>query len=122
MIDHKSPKYQFLQRLGITATNQGVLHNSWTGSGPKITSVNPSTGETIAEVITASSSEADAAVAAAVKAWDQWADMPAPKRGDIVRQIGDALRANLDDLGSLVSLEMGSTEWPTAAYALTDRL
>lgn len=41
------------------------------------------------------------------KAWDIWADIPAPKRGEIVRQIGDALRKKLEPLGKLVSLEMG---------------
>lgn len=41
------------------------------------------------------------------EAWQIWADMPAPKRGEIVRQIGDALREKLEPLGKLVSLEMG---------------
>lgn len=41
------------------------------------------------------------------KAWSSWADMPAPKRGEIVRQIGVALRDKLDPLGKLVSMEMG---------------
>jgi aldehyde dehydrogenase family 7 protein A1 len=43
----------------------------------------------------------------ATKAWKKWADTPAPHRGEIVRQIGDALRQNLEPLGKLVSLEMG---------------
>lgn len=46
-------------------------------------------------------------VTAAEKAWDVWADLPAPRRGEIVRQIGDALRNKLVPLGKLVSIEMG---------------
>jgi aldehyde dehydrogenase family 7 protein A1 len=41
------------------------------------------------------------------KAWSTWADIPAPKRGEIVRQIGVALREKLEPLGKLVSMEMG---------------
>lgn len=49
----------------------------------------------------------EACVQEAEKAWQLWADLPAPKRGEIVRQIGDALRNKLDLLGKLVSIEMG---------------
>lgn len=41
------------------------------------------------------------------KVWEQWARLPAPKRGEIVRQIGNAIREKLTPLGQLVSLEMG---------------
>ena len=44
---------------------------------------------------------------AAEEAWKVWADLPVPARGDIVRQIGDALRTKIEPLGKLVSLEMG---------------
>lgn len=43
----------------------------------------------------------------ALEAWKYWSDIPAPKRGEIVRQIGNALRQKLEPLGKLVSLEMG---------------
>ena len=107
MIDHNSSKYQFLKRLGLSATNDGVLSDKWGGSGPKVSSVSPATGETIGEVSSATVTELDHCIQSSVEAWQTWADLPAPKRGEIVRQIGDALRANLDDLGALVSLEMG---------------
>jgi len=42
-----------------------------------------------------------------LEAWQVWADVPAPKRGEIVRQIGDALRQKLEPLGKLISMEMG---------------
>jgi len=43
----------------------------------------------------------------ALDAWKYWSDIPAPKRGEIVRQIGSALRQKLEPLGKLVSMEMG---------------
>lgn len=43
----------------------------------------------------------------ALDAWEYWSDIPAPKRGEIVRQIGSALRQKLEPLGKLVSMEMG---------------
>lgn len=55
----------------------------------------------------ASPADYEACATAAQKAWHEWAEMPAPARGEIVRQIGDALREKLQPLGQLVSLEMG---------------
>lgn len=49
----------------------------------------------------------DRCVSNALEAWKYWSDIPAPKRGEIVRQIGSALRHKLEPLGMLVSLEMG---------------
>lgn len=48
-------------------------------------------------------------VSNALDAWKYWSEIPAPKRGEIVRQIGSALRQKLKPLGKLVSLEMGNT-------------
>jgi len=70
-------------------------------------SVSPSSGETIAEVVTASSSDVERCISAAQEAYPAWASLPAPQRGDIVRQVGDALRTHRQSLGSLISLEMG---------------
>lgn len=49
----------------------------------------------------------DRCVLNALDAWKYWSDIPAPKRGEIVRQIGSALRQKLEPLGKLVSMEMG---------------
>lgn len=49
----------------------------------------------------------DRCVSNALEAWKIWSDIPAPKRGEIVRQIGSAFRQKLEPLGKLVSLEMG---------------
>ncbi|RWS12975.1 aldehyde dehydrogenase-like protein [Dinothrombium tinctorium] len=100
-------KYAFLTNLGIEKTNLGVFANNWTGSGKVIKSVCPANGRPIAEVITGSLTDYEQTVEATQKAWNTWTDLPAPKRGEIVRQIGNALREYKSDLGKLVSLEMG---------------
>ena len=67
----------------------------------------PITGEMIARVATTKASEFDRAVAASRDAFRQWRSVPAPRRGDLVRLLGDELRANLSTLGRLVTLEAG---------------
>uniref|UniRef100_A0A4W3IRB4 aldehyde dehydrogenase (NAD(+)) n=1 Tax=Callorhinchus milii TaxID=7868 RepID=A0A4W3IRB4_CALMI len=78
----------------------------WAGLGI-VTSYCPSNNEPIARVKQASLEDYEETVQKAKEAWKIWADIPAPKRGEIVRQIGDALRKKLKVLGNLVSLEMG---------------
>uniref|UniRef100_A0A914V9H7 aldehyde dehydrogenase (NAD(+)) n=1 Tax=Plectus sambesii TaxID=2011161 RepID=A0A914V9H7_9BILA len=101
------PKYAFLKELGLEAENKGVFDGKWGGSGPVVESVCPANNKVIAKVRTGTVAEYDTAVANAKAAWDHWADVPAPARGQIVRQIGERLRQNLQNLGKLVSLEMG---------------
>lgn len=72
-----------------------------------VQSVSPATGEVIAEVRQGNLEDYRACVAESRKAWSTWADVPAPKRGEIVRQIGVALREKIEPLGKLVSMEMG---------------
>ena len=72
-----------------------------------VQSIFPATGEVIAEVCEGTVDDYRECVAKARKAWNVWADVPAPKRGEIVRQIGVALREKLEPLGKLVSMEMG---------------
>jgi aldehyde dehydrogenase family 7 protein A1 len=69
--------------------------------------LSPATNTPIAEIVHASDRDYDLAVEAAREAWKTWAAIPAPRRGEIVRQIGDALREKKVALGKLVSLEMG---------------
>ncbi|KAF4528730.1 hypothetical protein B566_EDAN008996 [Ephemera danica] len=103
----EQPKYAFLKDLGLEKVNQGVYDGKWSGSGELVTSICPANGQPIAQVRQGSVSDYNRCVDAAKEAWQMWADIPAPKRGDIVRQIGDALRAKLKPLGQLVSMEMG---------------
>ena len=100
-----------LAALNITAVNPGVCTgpNGWiteAGAEPLV-SINPTTGQPIASVLKASSAAADQVIAASAKAFAAWRDVPAPKRGDVVRDLGAALRNKKEPLGDLVSLEMG---------------
>jgi aldehyde dehydrogenase (NAD+) len=99
----------FVERLGITARNSGVYAGEWIDrpDAPTLDSVSPIDGEVIASVTLASEQDYDRAVATSVAAFEAFRMWPAPKRGEIVRQLGNALREHKDDLGALVTLEMG---------------
>ena len=100
-----------LQSLGLEAVNAGV----WSGShgwstdtgGPLIESTNPATGQRLAQVRGATAADYERVMAAAVTAAAAWRSVPAPKRGEAVRLIGEELRSFKDALGSLVSMENG---------------
>ncbi|XP_011308702.1 putative aldehyde dehydrogenase family 7 member A1 homolog [Fopius arisanus] len=100
-------RYGFLKLLGLTQENPGLFDGRWGGSGQLIESICPASGKTIAKIRESTPQEASNAITEARKAWPQWASLPPPARGEIVRQIGDELRKNLRPLGQLVSLEMG---------------
>jgi aldehyde dehydrogenase (NAD+) len=96
--------------LGLTPLNAGT----WTGQlsskeGAPITSYSPVDGQAIGQVTTTTRAEYDAALQKAQDAFLHWRSIPGPKRGEIVRQFGDVLRANKDLLGKLVSFEMGKS-------------
>ena len=99
------------QTLNITDENKGVSTGSeWLGSGTdKISSYSPVDGKLIGNVGTATKKDYKSVVAKAEKAFEEWRSWPAPKRGEIVRQIGDALRKDKEVLGKLVSYEMGKS-------------
>ncbi|KAJ3414294.1 Alpha-aminoadipic semialdehyde dehydrogenase [Chytridiales sp. JEL 0842] len=97
-----------LTQLGIKEKdNLGVYNGVWGGSGPVVQSVSPVTGEVIAEVVTGSTKDMDKTLDLAREAQEVWREVPAPKRGEIVRQIREGLYAKKDALGALVSLEVG---------------
>lgn len=73
-----------------------------------MTSYSPSSGAAIAEVVKGTKEDYESCVVECKKAFKHWASLSAPKRGEIVRQIGDALRDKREALGKLVSLEMGN--------------
>lgn len=106
--DFELPEYQFLQKLGLQSSNRGCFGGGvWRGNGPSVTSFNPTNNKPIATVLEASLEDYDESVKACFSAKKVWMHTPAPKRGEIVRQIGDILRSNLQLLGRLISLEMG---------------
>jgi len=100
-------KYGFLKELELGKVNDGVYSGKWCANGQTVTSYCPSNGQAIAQVREGTLQDYDACIKATEDAWHVWADLPVPKRGEIVRQIGDALRQKLHPLGKLVSLEMG---------------
>jgi len=100
-----------LNALGISAENNGVSTGlAWqAGKGKRIASVSPVDGKLIAHVNMADRAGYEHVVQSAQEAFKTWRLLPAPKRGEIVRQIGDALRLHKEPLGKLVSYEMGKS-------------
>ncbi len=98
-----------LQRLSIADVNPACSHHDWldTKTDKVIDSLNPATGERIAAVRLATAEDYETVVAAAHARFRDWRMVPAPRRGEYVRQLGNALREHKADLGALVSLEMG---------------
>ena len=98
-----------LKELGIEPLNPGASTGSeWmVTKGDETTSYSPIDGSLIAKVTNATLDDYEHIVAKAQEAYKKWRIVPAPKRGLVVHQIGEALRANKEKLGYLVSLEMG---------------
>tara|TARA_Y100001970_G_scaffold239730_1_gene301929 strand:- start:186 stop:1709 length:1524 start_codon:yes stop_codon:yes gene_type:complete len=101
----------FLKELGIEDNNYGASlgpgHWSNTEDSGKIESKNPSSGELIASVYQCNKDDYSYIVKESVYAYNEWRKVPAPERGQLIRNLGNALRDYKDLLGSLVSLEMG---------------
>lgn len=102
---------EFLKDLKIASQNKGLSTGStWlAGKGPLIESVSPVNGKLIASVESADSHGYEEVVKKAESAFLQWRQWPAPRRGEVVRQIGESLREHKDSLGRLVSYEMGKS-------------
>jgi aldehyde dehydrogenase (NAD+) len=101
----------FLKKLSIESENSGVSTGSkWMNSSEtSIISYSPVDGKVIGEVTTSSRKSYDKVVKTAQEAFLLWREIPAPRRGEIVRQVGQALREKKDALGRLVSYEMGKS-------------
>lgn len=106
-----STNHSALRDLGIQAVNSGGSTGShwWSGrnDGSLISSISPATGEQIAGVYPCSADDYQRIVKESVEAFRTWRMVPAPKRGELVRLISQALREKKDQLGTLVSLEVG---------------
>lgn len=99
-----------LSQLGLNNTNLGSSTGTqWFANGSEISSYTPVNGSLIGTVQTSSNSDYEKVLTTAEKAFKEWRLVPAPKRGEIVRQVGDALRENKEALGKLVSYEMGKS-------------
>lgn len=100
-----------LKKIGVELNNSGVSTGStWLkGEGEVINSHSPVDGALIGTVHGASKAEYEKVIATAQAAYTEWRNWPAPKRGEVIRQLGEELRRHKADLGSLVSYEMGKS-------------
>lgn len=96
-----------LRNLGLEAVNPGAFNGEWMGSDARLDSFSPVDGSLIGSVMQATPAEYEKTVAAAQRAFESWRLFPAPKRGEVIRRLGNALRDAKHDLGALVTLEMG---------------
>jgi len=98
-----------LTRVGIQPANSGVYAGRWIqqSGGDECVSLNPATAQTLGLVAGAKRTGYEQAVESAVASFKKWRLVPPPQRGEIVRQIGNALREHKSDLGLLVTLESG---------------
>jgi aldehyde dehydrogenase (NAD+) len=99
-----------LKALGLKELNEGCsTGKNWFSSGEVIESVSPVDGKLIGKVTSATKSDYQKIITAANDAFHYWREIPAPKRGEYVRQFGEKLRAKKSELGKLVSYEMGKS-------------
>jgi aldehyde dehydrogenase (NAD+) len=100
-----------LEKLSLMDVNPGACYgpDGWIvdSEGSEAVSCNPATGDPIARVIQARPEVYERVLAEAVRAFDTWRMVPPPKRGQVVRDLGNALREMKEPLGDLVTLEMG---------------
>jgi aldehyde dehydrogenase (NAD+) len=100
---------EILERLEIEPVNSGACDGEWIAnpSGGELCSINPADGSVIARVRMAGRDDYERVAKRAAGAFLEWRMIPAPQRGEIVRELGNELRRSKADLGALVSLEMG---------------
>ncbi|WP_291067519.1 MULTISPECIES: aldehyde dehydrogenase family protein [unclassified Empedobacter] len=99
-----------LKELGISSENLGTsTGNTWFGKGEELSSYSPVDGKLIGKVKSSTKDDYEEVIKEAQVAFKEWRMLPAPKRGEIVRQFGDKLREKKASLGKLVSYEMGKS-------------
>jgi aldehyde dehydrogenase (NAD+) len=99
-----------LEKLGVNEINKGTSTGSnWFSEGDMISSYSPVDGKLIGKVTTTSREDYDRVIDTAQAAYREWRKVPAPQRGEIVRQFGNKLRELKEPLGQLVSYEMGKS-------------
>ena len=100
-----------LQALGLKDINNGVSTGleSWKPAGSRLESSSPVDGELIASVVQANKDDYEKVMVKAQEAFAVWRTVPAPQRGELVRQMGNKLREYKEPLGKLVSYEMGKS-------------
>ncbi len=99
----------FLKELGLSGVNSGTYGNGWIEhpGGGELTSISPTDGEPVGKVLQADENDYDTVVKTAQERFESWRMVPAPRRGEIVRLVGEELRKYKRPLGQLVAFEMG---------------
>src|SRR5687768_16626498 len=103
----KSLKLEEVNSGACAGSQDHWLHQLNLGT---INSINPATEKLIAKVCRAGNEDYEKIAQAAQTAFTQWRQVPAPRRGELIRQIGQALREHKDQLRTLVALEMGKSK------------
>ena len=102
---------EILKRLDLVGEQSGAGTGAWLAcSGKILESISPVDGRIIGSVRSAETVDYERVMEKALSAFEYWRMVPAPKRGEVVRQIGNAIREKKQDLGSLITLEMGKIE------------
>lgn len=101
-----------LRKLGLGEVNSGLYDGKWVPVGGRetVTSYSPIDGKPIAKVTLATRKDYEALVKKSKSVFEEFRQMPAPKRGQIIAEIGKALREHKEDLGRMVTLEVGKTK------------
>lgn len=101
-----------LESLGISDVNSGTYYGQWVDPKGKdlYTSKSPIDGKPIAKVALSTKEDYEEAVKTSMEAFKEWRNVPAPKRGQIIREIGNELRKEKENLGKIVTLEVGKTK------------
>ncbi len=103
----KTQMPDLLKNLSIDDVTPGGFAGEWIGSGPDSQVITPIDGSVIGTVKQVTEEEYDQIVERAHKAFREWRSVPAPRRGELVRRLGNRLREKKKELGALVTLEMG---------------
>src|SRR5437868_5379054 len=98
---------QVLRRLGLEKQNPGSFCGEWMSGESLLNSHSPIDGKLLATVRCATAKQVEQTIARARAAFQRWQTVPAPKRGELIRQFGNALRTAKHDLGRLVTFETG---------------
>lgn len=113
MTTHQSDHMDILKKLNIKSDHPGVCvgGRDWLCSSvTAFSSINPANNQEIAKVIPGVQAQLQTVIHQAQQAFTSWSQVPAPKRGELVRRMGERLREHKDLLGSLVSMEMGKSK------------
>lgn len=108
--DFHSVKDRVFADLGLYQQVSGLYDGQWlSGEGRRLAVHSPINGEWLADVAVGDGKDYDRLIERAWSSFEEWSQVPAPKRGEVIRAIGDRLRENIESLGLLVTLEVGKT-------------